>query len=76
MPTIHQLELEYGLERAAQELRRIAGFVRFLAERPDELRAWAARIESGLVPKSRCLPADLAESMANEFDRIRGKVAP
>lgn len=41
----------------AAECERAAGFIRSYDGKPDELRAWAARIESGIAPDAVCTPA-------------------
>lgn len=59
-------EQEFLIQYLAEECERGARFIRFYSGDAPELRAWAARIESGLAPNSTCLPAELLERAANE----------
>lgn len=58
-------ELEQ-IEALASECERGARLIRFYADKPDELRAWAARIESGIAPNAVCTPAEALERAARE----------
>lgn len=50
----------------AAECERAARFIRSYDGKPDELRAWAARIESGVAPDAVCTPAVVLERAAAE----------
>lgn len=62
------------IQTLAEECERGARFIRFYHKSPDELRAWAARIESNLTPNGGCLPAEVLERAASTWrDFVSGK---
>lgn len=68
------------LDIIASDCERAARFIRYYAARPDELRAWAARIESGVCKDSRSIPAESIDRAGRDArawaKHIREGVAP
>lgn len=59
-------ETEELIQHLTKECERAARFIRSYDKNPEELRAWAARIESGWAPNSVCVPAMALERAAKE----------
>lgn len=47
-----------------------ANFIEFYQKKPDQLRAWAARIESGVAPNSISLPALSLRNAAQQAEEF------
>lgn len=70
-------EAWYMIEDLAKECERAARFIRFYADDPAELRAWALRIEQirDTQNPGECLPARCLERAAKEARAFIGRDA-